>query len=194
MVYGFAKQSGGHAMIDSEPGYGTIIRLYLPRTDGAEPATEPEATAAAPRGGETILLVEDNDLVRAHTEAMLRGLGYTVLASADGPAALELLRRRLAEGAPPPDLLLTDVALTGGMSGRDLADAAARLLPSLRVLFTSGYPGDVLLENGRMAAGVELVGKPFRRADLAARVRAQLAGASWSAAGRTPESLSWPLG
>jgi signal transduction histidine kinase len=193
MVYGFAKQSGGHAMIDSESGQGTIVRLYLPRTTGSEVVPEPDATdREAARGDETILLVEDNDLVRAHTEAMLRGLGYSVLAAADGPAALDVL-----QAGAVPDLLLTDVVLPGGMSGRDLADAAARLVPGLRVLFTSGYPGNVLLENGRMGAGVELVGKPFRRAQLAARIRLQLAAPPWPVNGRGPsgreDSLSWRL-
>ena len=189
MVYGFAKQSGGHVMIDSEPGQGTIIRLYLPHTSDAEIAPE-ETDREAARGNESIMLVEDNDLVRAHTEAMLRGLGYTVLVAGDGPGALGLLQ----DGALP-DLLLTDVVLPGGMSGRDLADTAARSVPGLRVLFTSGYPGNVLLENGRMGAGVELVGKPFRRAHLAARIRAQLAGQPWATVGRgqpgREDSLSW---
>ncbi len=192
MVYGFAKQSGGHVMIDSEPGQGTIVRLYLPRTTDAEVAPEPEADREAARGSETIMLVEDNELVRVHTEAMLRGLGYVVLSASDGPAALGLLQDGMR-----PELLLTDVVLPGGMSGRDLADAAARVLPALRVLFTSGYPGNVLLENGRMGAGVELVGKPFRRAHLAARIRGQLAGPAWAVAARgqpgREENLSWRL-
>jgi signal transduction histidine kinase/CheY-like chemotaxis protein len=192
MVYGFAKQSGGHVMIDSEPGQGSIVRLYLPRTSEVESVPDVEADRAAARGSETIMLVEDNELVRAHTDAMLRGLGYAVIAAGDGPSALGLLQ----QGARP-DLLLTDVVLPGGMSGRDLADAAVRAVPGLRVLFTSGYPGNVLLENGRMGPGVELIGKPFRRAQLAARIRAQLAAAPWSAAGRgaagREDSLSWRL-
>jgi signal transduction histidine kinase len=191
MVYGFAKQSGGHAMIDSEASQGTIVRLYLPRTGADEAAPAPVPDREAARGDETILVVEDNELVRAHTEAMLRGLGYKVLSAGEGPAAL-----RMIEAGAAPDLLLTDVVLPGGMSGRDLADAAARAVPGLRVLFTSGYPGNVLLENGRMVPGVELVGKPFRRAHLAARIRTQLAGAPWPVAGRGPPpgnegSLSW---
>jgi len=197
MVYGFAKQSGGHVIIDSEAAQGTIVRLYLPRTTDGEAAPDPETDREAARGDETILLVEDNELVRAHTEAMLRGLGYAVLSAADGPAALALLHARMLEHGAVPDLLLTDVVLPGGMSGRDLADAAARVVPGLRVLFTSGYPGNVLLENGRMGAGVELVGKPFRRAHLAARIRSQLANPPWPAPPRGPagqqDSLSWRL-
>jgi CheY-like chemotaxis protein len=196
MVYGFAKQSGGHAMIDSETGQGSIVRLYLPRTTACEVAAEPERERPASGGSETILLVEDNDLVRVHAEAMLRGLGYVVLTAADGASALRLLRDKIGSGAAMPDLLLTDVVLPGGMSGRDLADAAARLVPTLRVLFMSGYPGNVLLENGRTLAGVELISKPFRRAHLAVRVRGQLESAPWSPPARAaPEgeaaSVSW---
>jgi signal transduction histidine kinase len=189
MVYGFARQSGGHATIDSETEAGTIVRLYLPRTTGSEPTAEAENARDAARGHETILLVEDNDLVRAHTDAMLRGLGYEVLTAADGPDALALLSARLRARGAPPDLLLTDVVLPGGMSGRDVANAAVRMVPTLRVLFASGYPGNVLLENGRMVPGAELVGKPFRRVQLAARIRTQLAGPPWPA----PPSLSWRL-
>jgi CheY-like chemotaxis protein len=167
-------------MIDSEPGQGTIVRLYLPRTTGEAPAVAGQPDRQVAGGNETILLVEDNDLVRAHTQVMLAGLGYAVEAAADGADAVALLQDGLR-----PALLLTDVVLPGGMTGRDVADAAARLLPDLRVLFTSGYSGSVLLENGRMTAGVELIGKPFRRAELAARIRDQLVGAPWAA-------LRWP--
>jgi signal transduction histidine kinase len=181
MVYGFARQSGGHVMIHSEAGQGTIIRLYLPRTVAAVASHEPMADDGIEGGSETILLVEDNELVRAHTAAMLRGLGYIVFSAADGPAALDLLRDGLL-----PDLLLTDVVLPGGMSGRQVADAAAHLVPQLRVLFTSGYPGSVLLEGGRLSPGVELISKPFRRSELAARVRAQLAAIPWRNMPRSP--------
>ena len=169
MVYGFVRQSGGQVMIDSEPGRGTVVRMYLPRALPPEPAARPSARAGVTGGSETVLLVEDNDMVRAHTEAMLRGLGYDVVAAPDGPAALHLL----AEGRRPA-LLLTDVILPGGMTGRDVAEAAQGRLPGLRVLFISGYSGDVLMENGRLPPGVDLLAKPFRRSELAARVRAQL--------------------
>jgi signal transduction histidine kinase/CheY-like chemotaxis protein len=180
MVYGFAKQSGGHAMIDSEPGQGTIVRLYLPRTTGAAMDAAGQVDRLVTGGSEAILLVEDNDLVRAHTQAMLIGLGYSVVAAADGPEALQAM-----EDGFRPALLLTDVVLPGGMTGRDVADSAARLVQDLRVLFTSGYSGSVLLENGGVTSGVELIGKPFRRAELAARIRDQLGGAPWAA-------LRWP--
>jgi nitrogen-specific signal transduction histidine kinase len=188
MVHGFAHQSGGHVMIDSEPGQGTIIRLYLPRTDGEEAPPDATPDRDVSGGNETILLVEDNDLVRTHTEAMLRGLGYDVIAAADGPAALLLLQDGLR-----PDLLLTDVVLPRGMTGRDVADAACRLVGGLRVLFTSGYSGDVLLENGRVSPGVELMIKPFRRAELAIRVRARLAGAPWLAVAGAPDAGAQPF-
>ncbi len=186
LVYGFAKRCGGHAIIDSEAGQGSIVRLYLPRTNGAEPPGAEAAETTAIGGGETILLVEDNAHVRMHTESMLRGLGYAVVPARDGPTALAMLRALLADHRPPPDLLLTDIVLPGGLGGRDLADAAAALMPSLRVLFTSGYPADVPEDETAMPSGVALVPKPFRRADLAARIRAQLACPPWSALGRAP--------
>jgi len=169
MVYSFARQSGGHAMIDSEPGQGTVVRMYLPRAVPVETAALPAARAGVAGGSETILLVEDNDLVRAHTEAMLRGLGYNVVAAADGTMAA----RVLAEGLRP-NLLLTDVILPSGTTGRDVAKAAQRIVPGLPVLFISGYSGNVLMENGRLPPGVELLGKPFRRSELAARIRTLL--------------------
>jgi len=172
MVYNFVRQSGGQAMIDSEPGQGTVVRLYLPRALPTEAAELPLARAGVTGGSETILLIEDNDLVRAHTEAMLRSLGYDVIAAADGARAA----RVLADGLRP-DLLLTDVILPGGTTGRDVAEAAQRLMPGLPVLFISGYSGTVLMENGRLPPGVELLGKPFRRSDLAARIRTLLAAA-----------------
>jgi signal transduction histidine kinase/CheY-like chemotaxis protein len=171
MVYGFVRQSGGHVLIDSEPGQGTMLRMYLPRTNPPDSVDATAAREGAAGGSETILLVEDNDLVRAHTEAMLRGLGYAVVATADGPSALKALADGLC-----PDLLLTDVILHGSMTGRDVADAAQHRLPGLRVLFISGYSGTVLLENGGLPPGVDLLGKPFRRSELATRIRAQLAG------------------
>ena len=149
MVYGFVRQSGGHVLIDSEPGRGSVVRMYLPRTLPPDAALRPSARGGGVAGGnETILLVEDNELVRAHTEAMLRGLGYVVAAAPDGPAAV----RTLEEGLRP-DLLLTDVILPGGMTGRDVAAAAQRAVPGVRVLFISGYSGNVLMENGRLPPG-----------------------------------------
>ena len=182
MVYGFAKQSSGHVMIDSERGAGTIVRLYLPRGSAGPKPAAAEAEAEEVRGGsESILLVEDNDLVRSHADAVLRGLGYRVDAAADGREALRLL-----EAGTRPDLLLTDLVLPGGLSGRQVADAAARLVPGLRVLFTTGYPGNVLREGGAAMPGHALIRKPFGRRELAASVRRQLAAAAWRAGTTAP--------
>lgn len=184
MVYAFAQQNGGHVLIDSEPGTGTAVRLYLPRaalpTVAADrpPPASPE-TDLEP-GHENLLLVEDNDQVRSHAEDLLARLGYHMRSAANGPAALAIL----AEGFRP-DLLITDVILPGGITGRDVAEQAQSRLPGLRVLFTSGYPGGVLIENGRLPPGVDLLAKPFRRSELAARVRAHL-----DAAGKEESSFS----
>lgn len=172
MVFGFASQNGGHVLIDSEPGAGTAVRLYLPRADQntalARPAPLPEPLGVV-GGSESLLLVEDNDQVRQHTEAMLTGLGYHLQVAANGPAALALL-----DSGFRPDLLIADVILPGSITGRQVAEQAQRRLPGLKVLFISGYPGSVLLENGRLPPGMDLLDKPFRRSELARRVRAQL--------------------
>jgi PAS domain S-box-containing protein len=167
MVYGFAKQSRGHVRIQSEPGRGTVVRLYLPPAvtplDTAEPSYEP---APAPGGRETILVVEDDALVRQHVIGMLETLGYRVLGAANGREAIEQLRAH-----PEIDLLFTDVVMPGGMNGRTLADAAQALRPELPVLFTSGYTEDAIVHHGRLDPDVHLLRKPYRRQELAARLR-----------------------
>jgi CheY-like chemotaxis protein len=166
-VYGFIKQSGGHCTIYSEPGEGTTVKLYLPRHVGAaEPVTAPLASVAGASGGETILLVEDDDDVRAFAVDLLRGLGYRVLAAATGSEALPLLDQH-----PEVQLLFTDVALPGGMTGRQLADEAERRHPGLKVLYTTGYARNAIVHQGRLDPGVELIVKPFTSAALAGRVR-----------------------
>ncbi len=172
MVYGFVKQSGGHIGIDSAVGRGTSVRMYLPRIDAAPPAS----AAATGRfkvahGTETILLVEDDEAVRHLARGHLRALGYPVLQARDGTQALELLDRH-----PQIDLLFTDIVMPGGLSGRQLADVARQRRPGLRVLFTSGYSDDAITHHGRLDPGVELLSKPYRRAELAARIRALLDG------------------
>jgi PAS domain S-box-containing protein len=170
-VYGFAKQSGGHVRIFSAPGAGTTIRLYLPRRDMPAGVVERAdvAPSAPPGGRETILVVEDEDRVRAHSTAILEELGYRVLAAADGPAGLDMLRRH-----PGVALLLSDLGLPKGMDGEQLAVLARRLLPGLKVLFVSGYARSVVDHDGQMPAGTELITKPFTFDGLARRVRGLL--------------------
>jgi signal transduction histidine kinase len=171
-VYGFIKQSGGHVNIYSEPGDGTTVKMYLPRrvadTDGAAAAKHDEA-AAPGNESELILVVEDEEDVRAATVAMLRDLGYGVIEAADGQAALRLLADH--DGVR---LLFTDIGLPGGLTGRQLADQAAALRPSLRVLYTTGYARNAIVHHGVLDPGVELLVKPFNYASLSSRVRALL--------------------
>ncbi len=166
MVFGFAKQSNGHVKVYSEPGLGTTVRLYLPRARGEEADREKAPAVSIDGGAERILLVEDDDLVREHVTEQLRSLGYRVVSVSNGPAALEILR-----AADDFDLLFTDVVMPGGMSGRQLADAVRPLRPDLPVLFTSGYTENAVVHHGRLDAGVNLLNKPYRRQDLARRVR-----------------------
>lgn len=167
MVYGFARQSKGQIKITSEPGRGTTVRLFLPRalaeSDGAE-AGAPDAEV--PHGVENILLVEDDDMVRSHVCGQLEALGYRVVSVRDGVAALDALQQ-----GGGFDLLFTDLVMPGGINGRQLADAARRLWPRLPVLFTSGYAEGSIMHDDRLDAGVHLLSKPYRRAELAAKVR-----------------------
>ncbi len=182
MVYGFARQSGGHVKIYSEVGVGTTVRLYLPRVeagaDAARPAPVP--TPAVTGGRETVLLVEDDELVRAHAEMLLRSLGYRVLGVGAGRAALDLLRRE-----PTIDLLFTDVVLPGGMNGKELSERARELRPGLPVLFTSGYTEGAMQHQGRLDM-VPMLGKPYRRQELASKVRAVLTVRGDEAVTRAP--------
>jgi PAS domain S-box-containing protein len=173
-VYGFVKQSGGHVSIYSEPDQGTTVKVYLPRLHGAEAAEEPAdhgAAGATDERSRTVLVVEDDDDVRAHSAAVLEELGYRVLAAPNGPAALEILERQ-----PEVALLFTDVGLPGGMNGRQLAEEACRRRPGLRVLFTTGYARNAIVHDGRLDPGVQLITKPFSFAALAAKVRDLLEG------------------
>ncbi len=171
MVYGFAKQSGGHVGIYSEPAQGTTVKLYLPRHGGGGGAcvAQPQASPGVAGGSETILLVEDDDAVRSYAGAALRSFGYRVVEAADGPSALALVGQR-----EDLDLLFTDVVMPGGMNGRALADAARQLRPGLRVLYTSGYTEDAIVHHGRLDPGAHLLGKPYRRSDLGRAIRAAL--------------------
>ena len=169
MVFGFIKQSGGHIKIYSEVGHGTTIKMYLPRAKKMEDSTQ-EPVRVRPRGGsETILVVEDDSLVRRNVVAQLTSLGYNIIEAADGA---EALRHVEANGAI--NLLFTDIVMPGGMNGRALADEVARRKPSVRVLFTSGYAESAIVHHGRLDPGVHLLGKPYRMADLARMVRVAL--------------------
>ena len=169
-VYGFIKQSGGHAKIYSEPGQGTTIKLYLPRLAQQEDVDAATALAGALPQGQSdrlILIVEDDEDVRAHAVAMLKELGYAVLEAADGTEALRVL-----DAHPDVRLLFTDVGLPGGLNGRQLADEARRRRPELDVLFTTGYARNAIVHHGRLDPGVELITKPFTFAALANKVHA----------------------
>jgi len=168
-VYGFVRQSGGYIHIDSAPGSGATVNIYLPALiDAAEPAAEARASPKLERitGDEAILVVEDHDDLRAHSSAILGELGYRVFAAADGDEALRLLEAR-----PEVSLLFTDVVLPGDMNGRQLADEALRRRPDLKLLFTTGYTRDAIVRDGELDPGVQLISKPFTFDDLAAKVR-----------------------
>jgi len=171
-VYGFVRQSGGHVKIYTEPGQGTSVKIYLPRLLSAATALDlprnPEAIAPQAHG-ELILVVEDDEDVRAYSAGVLRQLGYRVLTAADGTAAL-----RLVETEPEVRLIFTDVGLPGALNGRQVADAALRMRPSLKILFTTGYARNAIVHQGRLDADVELLGKPFSWSALGARVRQML--------------------
>jgi signal transduction histidine kinase/ActR/RegA family two-component response regulator len=165
MVYGFVKQSGGHIEVYSEEGHGTTIRLYLPCA--AEPAVDrPESPQPLQSGQEKLLVVEDDPLVRNSVMTHLAALGYIAYSAATAAEALTM-----AYGGLEFDLLFTDVMLSGGIHGRQLADALRKSRPDLKVLFTSGYTENAIVHHGRLDAGVQLLSKPYRRADLARMIR-----------------------
>ena len=172
MVFGFIKQSGGHIKIYSEVGKGTIVRLYLPRARAERPATTarpPTAEADVPRGTETVLVVEDNPGVRLTVLRQLQDLGYRVLEADGADAALATLL-----GSEPVDLLFTDIVMPGGMNGRELAHQAEALRPGLKVLFTSGFMGTGLQDKLQLRPRDTFLGKPYRRAELARKLREAL--------------------
>jgi CheY-like chemotaxis protein len=172
LVYGFAKQSGGHVQATSAPGLGTTISLYLP-VDEAE-ALPPAAFGVDPayRGGdETVLVVEDDEEVREVATAFLRRLGYRVREAADAPGALAQLERE-----PRIDLLFSDIVLRGDISGPALAREALARWPQLRVAFASGYARDALPWREELGQNVELLSKPYRIDQLARMLRRALDG------------------
>jgi signal transduction histidine kinase/CheY-like chemotaxis protein len=168
-VYGFIKQSGGHIKIYSELGEGTTVRLYLPRLRERPPVVHEDAPVAQPPplgGQETILVVEDNDEVRAYTTDILRELGYEILEATEGDTALSLIASE-----PRIKLLFTDVGLPGPFNGRQIADEARKLRSDLKILFTTGYAQNAIIHQGRLDPGVQLIVKPFNFAGLAAKIR-----------------------
>jgi PAS domain S-box-containing protein len=171
MVYGFAKQSGGHLSLYSELGRGTTVKLYLPQSSvGAEMESVPEiATQGLQTGGETVLVVEDNPRVRRVTVKRLTDLGYVVLEAEDGKSALAIL-----EEGQTIDLLFTDVLMPGGMTGGDLAREALRLRLGMKVLFTSGYPSEAAIQKGLLDKGAKLLSKPYSKAELISSIRTTL--------------------
>ncbi len=170
MVYGFVKQSAGHIAIYSEEGHGTTIKMYLPPAMGPLPAAEPTPAPAVEGGHETILVVEDDALVRSYVLTQLHSLGYVTLDAANAGEAL-----LLARNGQPFDLLFTDVIMPG-MNGRQLADEMARFKPGLKVLYTSGYTENAIIHHGRLDEGVLLLAKPYRKSDMAIMIRKALAG------------------
>ncbi|MCX7514637.1 hybrid sensor histidine kinase/response regulator [Frateuria hangzhouensis] len=170
MVYGFARQSGGQVRIDSSPGRGTTVTIYLPRhegrpemgTRGSDPADAPPASA-----DECVLVVDDEPTVRMLVGEVLREFGYTAIEAADGASALRALASQVRV-----DLLVTDVGLPGGINGRQLADAARVTRPGLKVLFITGYAENAAL--GTLQPGMQVMAKPFAMESLGSRIRAML--------------------
>ncbi len=171
MVYGFVKQTGGLVRIHSDLGKGTTVKLFFPRFSGIAADTNVAAAYGTVSGGhETILVVEDDALIREQLAAQLAGLGYNVVEASEGHSALQVLRERA-----DIDLLFTDIVLPGGMNGRQIVDAALTIRPGLKVLYTSGYSESAIVHHGRLDTGVELLSKPYRRSELADKVRKVLA-------------------
>jgi CheY-like chemotaxis protein len=167
MAYGFAKQSGGHVEIDSTAGEGTEVRVHLPVAEAPSEALEIDGDTAGPRGrGESVLVVEDEAAVRKLVVAFLEELNYAVHTVEDGAEALIAL-----ESMPSVDLLLSDVVLPGKLSGREVAREVRRRRPQVRVLLMSGYAEKVLNKDGPLEPDEAFLPKPFRKVDLARKVR-----------------------
>lgn len=166
MVYGFVKQSGGHIRIYSEPGHGTTVKLYMPRTTQSEDVIVDIDAGPVTGGNETILVAEDDDAVRDTVVAMLVDLGYRVLKSRDASSALSIV-----DSGIPIDLLFTDVVMPGPLKSTELARKACERLPGMAVIFTSGYTENSIVHGGRLDEGVELLSKPYTRETLARKLR-----------------------
>ncbi|MBI3512526.1 MAG: response regulator, partial [Proteobacteria bacterium] len=173
MIYGFAKQSGGHVQIASAPGQGATVRLYLPRAAGvvATVAERRPAHGRAREGSDTILVVEDDLAVRDAVVRLLGDLGYAVIAAGGAAEALAIIERHRAI-----DLLFTDVVMPGTVTTRELVERARAIAPRMRVLFTTGHAEDTIVRQSRLDHGALLLTKPYRHADLAAQIKRALAG------------------
>ena len=166
MVFGFVKQTGGHVKVYSEPGQGTTVKLYLPRSNATEDTqSEPEAGPIV-GGSETIFVVEDDEAVRDTVVALLTELGYRVLKASDAQSALVVV-----ESGVTFDMLFTDVVMPGALKSYELARRAKEILPQLSVLFTSGYTENSIVHGGRLDEGVNLLSKPYSRETLARKIR-----------------------
>jgi CheY-like chemotaxis protein len=169
-VFGIVQQNGGHVHVYSEPGHGTTFKVYFPRVDVPDETPSVEARPQTlPRGSETILLVEDEEIVRAVARQVLEQAGYTVLEAANGKVAL----LTLAGHAGPVDLVVSDVVMPH-MSGRELVDQLKTEWPNIRALLMSGYTDDAVVRHGILSAETSFIQKPFSASDLANKVRETL--------------------
>jgi PAS domain S-box-containing protein len=170
MVYGLVKQSNGHIKIYSEQGFGTTVKLYLPRATGLDQTAVEVLTSSHIEGGhEVVLVVEDDDLVRRYVMGQVQSLGYTTLEASSAAEALNVIG-----DVATVDLLFTDVIMPGSMNGRQLVDEALKRRPLLKTLYTSGYTENAIVHHGRLDSGVLLLAKPYRKSDLARMIRKAL--------------------
>lgn len=174
MIYGFARQSGGQVRIYSELGQGTMVCIYLPRylgtKDDSEDAALPVPTVAPTETGRTVLVIDDEPLVRMLVVDVLEELGYTALEAGDGPSGMKVI-----ESEARIDLLITDVGLPNGMNGRQVAEAARQVRAGLKVLFITGYAENAVLNHGHLEHGMQVVTKPFDMGDLTRRIQTIIA-------------------
>jgi CheY-like chemotaxis protein len=173
MVFGFVKQSGGHIKLYSETGQGTTFKIYLPRADNAAGSNEKLATSQPATGKETVLVVEDDAMVRGSVTTQLHSLGYRTITANNAAEALALI-----DGGAEFDLLFTDLIMPGLMNGSQLAKEVAKRRTPLKVLFTSGYTEGSVIHHGRLEPGMALLTKPYRTADLARMIRQALGSAA----------------